>query len=153
MANSRAINIRADIFFRSRKRARAHASGTYHDRAVDEDDFEIVQTREARLNSRKRPLETPRSPQRGRTSWQVGTAWQPVDDLELGLDATGDLCDEEYGKEPTDAPRPSAPTKKKKEKSRVSVSISFSLRKPSPEDISTETTPCCLEGEAPQGLP
>lgn len=54
MANSRTVNLRADTLFRARKRSRKNVNGAYyHDRVVEDDDFEIVYHREARLDSRK----------------------------------------------------------------------------------------------------
>lgn len=128
MSNSRAINLRADAYFRGKKRSRADANGSYHDRVVDTNDFEVVHSRELRLNPRGRYVETPRSPQKGRTSWTVGSTWAPVDDTQLGLDPSGDWCDEEYEKEVTEEPRPTTAKKPKKQKSRVSVCFpSFSM--------------------------
>lgn len=121
MSNSRAVNRRADLYFRSIKRSRT-GTNTYHDRIVESDDFEVVYTREEGLNGRKHHVETPRSPQRGRTSWVTGgNTWAPQDSPELGLDPVGDWCDEEYDKEVTDEPRPHAKPTKPKKKSRVSV--------------------------------
>lgn len=61
MVNSRAVNLHADTLFRKRSCKNANKA-YYHDRVVEDHDFEIVHHREARLDSRKRPLETPRSP-------------------------------------------------------------------------------------------
>lgn len=54
------------------------------------------------------------------TSWVVGDVWKPADDLELGLDPTGDRREEKSDKEVTETPR--APLQpRKKGKSRASV--------------------------------
>lgn len=119
MSNSRRANRTAEA--RAAKRQRASIGGSYHDRVVDEDDFEVVYARESHLGSRRQNLETPRSPQKGRTAWVVGEAWIP-DDPELGLDpAAGDWFNEELEKEVTEPPRPPAKPTKRKKRSRVSV--------------------------------
>lgn len=123
MANSRRINLAANL--RAKKRQRASAGGSYHDRVLDNDDFEIVHSRESRLGARGQRIETPRSPQKGRTAWVVGESWAPEDDPELGLDPGGSWFDEEVEKEVTDEARPLKPPRPKK--SRVSVSTNLCL--------------------------
>lgn len=121
MSNSRRINERADRAIN--KRRRANTQGTYHDRVVEEEDFEVVHSRASGLNSRHIHVETPRSPQKGRTTWIVGDSWAPRDDPEVGLDPAG-WCDEEFAKEVTE---PARPKSKKKKRSRVSVRPSSSF--------------------------
>ncbi|KAF8069293.1 hypothetical protein FPV67DRAFT_1415377 [Lyophyllum atratum] len=80
------------------KRKRPDLSkAAYHDRVVLEDDFEIIHSRDAqsrRVGNSSRVVESQRSPQRGRTSWLVGSRWEPEDDMELALDPNGDWYDE-----------------------------------------------------------
>lgn len=118
MSNSRRINKIADA--RAAKRQRASLGGSYHDRVVDDDDFEVVHSRESHLSSRRQHVETPRSPQKGRTTWVVGETWTPEDDPELGLDPTN-WCDEEFEKEVMEPPRPVKKPAVPKKRSRVSV--------------------------------
>lgn len=117
MSNTRKFNKRVEQ--RARKRLRSSVGGSYHDRVVDDDDYEIVHSRESHLSSRGLLIETPRSPQRGLTAWVVGEDWAPADDPEVGLDPEGDWFDEECEKDVTDPPRP---VPKRKKKSRTSVS-------------------------------
>jgi hypothetical protein len=80
---------------RAPKRQRIDASGSHRDRVLFDGDYEVIHSRETHLTSvRRLPVETPRSPQKGRTSWIVGESWEPEDSTELGLDPTGDWCDE-----------------------------------------------------------
>lgn len=118
MSNSRAFNRVADA--RAAKRQRASLGGSYHDRVVEDEDFEVVHSRESHLSSRRQNVETPRSPQKGRTAWVVGEVWTPEDDPELGLDPA-DWCDEEFEKEVMEPPRPVEKLVAPKKRSRVSV--------------------------------
>ncbi|KAF8057953.1 hypothetical protein FPV67DRAFT_1676638 [Lyophyllum atratum] len=107
------------------KRKRTDLStAAYHDRVVLEDDFEVIHTREAqpiRVGNSSRVIESQRSPQRGRTSWSVGSHWMPEDNTELALDPNGDWYDEAL-----DAPvmeeRPSPQVQPKKKKKHTKVS-------------------------------
>ncbi|KAF8190121.1 hypothetical protein BJ912DRAFT_850355, partial [Pholiota molesta] len=75
----------------------------YHDRITLEDDIEVVHSRSSRLTSRNIASETARSPQKGRTTWAVGSSWAPEDDQELALDESGDWFDEEMQAEVFDS--------------------------------------------------
>lgn len=119
MSNSRRANKAAEA--RAAKRQRASFGGSYHDRAVDEEDYEVVYSWESHLNSRRKHVETPRSPQKGRTAWVEGETWMPEDSPEFGLDPAGDWCDEEFGKDVMEPPRPVEKPVEKKKRSRVSV--------------------------------
>lgn len=124
MSNSRRINQVADARRKARtqgaKRQRISIGGSYHDRVVDPEDFEIVHARESHLSSRRQNIETPRSPQKGRTTWVVGETWIPEDDPELGLDPGGDWFDEELDKDVMAPPRPPEQPIKPKKKGAVS---------------------------------
>ncbi|KAF9471463.1 hypothetical protein BDN70DRAFT_819963, partial [Pholiota conissans] len=67
----------------------------YHDRVPLEDDVEVVHSRSSGLTTRNRVTESARSPQKGRTTWLVGSAWAPEDDLDIALDESGERFDEE----------------------------------------------------------
>lgn len=116
MANSRAINKLADARMRATKRQRVSVGGSYHERVLEETDFEVVHAREAHMGTRHRHVETPRSPQKGRTEWAMGETWMPEDDPEIGLDPAGDWYEEELEKEVMSLPRsvkkPSEPKKR-----------------------------------------
>lgn len=124
MSNSRAYNQLADSRIRASKRRRIGVDGSYHDRVVEEQDYEVVNARESRLSSRRRNIETPRSPQKGRTAWVVGDMWVPEDDSELGLDPGGNWCDEEFEKDVMDSPRPLEKPVLPKKRTKVSVRYS-----------------------------
>lgn len=127
MSNSRRINLIADA--RGAKRQRLSLGGSYHDRVVEPHDMEVVNAREAHLGSRRQNIETPRSPQKGRTTWVVGETWTVDDDPELGLDpGGGGWFDEELEKDVMAPPRPFDKPVKKKKRSRVSVRILPFLR-------------------------
>lgn len=119
MSNSRAINKAADL--RAAKRQRASLGGSYRDRVVDDEDMEVVHSRDSFLSSRGKTIETPRSPQKGRTTWVVGETWVPEDDPELGLDPGGGWYDEELEKDVMELPRPLEKPTQPKKRSRVSV--------------------------------
>ncbi|RDB23287.1 hypothetical protein Hypma_009705 [Hypsizygus marmoreus] len=83
---------------RVNKRQRTSHGGAYHDRVPLQNDFEVVHARESYTISSShsvRPAAGLRSPQRGRTSWTVGSAWEPEDSTELSLDPNGEWYDEE----------------------------------------------------------
>ena len=83
-------------------------------------DYEVIHSREIRLTTARRlPIETPRSPQKGRTSWIVGESWEPEDSSELGLDPTGEWCDEAFEGPVTDN---KSPAKKVRKRSSIPVS-------------------------------
>ncbi|KAG6848470.1 hypothetical protein H0H93_016712, partial [Arthromyces matolae] len=70
---------------------------SYRDRIVLEDDFEVIHSRESyriRVGNSSRVVENQRSPQRGRTSWVLGSQWEPEDSSELALDPDGEWYDE-----------------------------------------------------------
>lgn len=123
MSNTRAINRRAEREFA--KRQRSSLGGSYHDRVPLDSDLEVVHSREAHLTAQRGyAVETPRSPQRGRTTWAIGDTWAPIDDREIGLDPNGEWHDEEFARdgigappEPNDSPVPL----RKAKKTRVSV--------------------------------
>lgn len=121
MSNSRAWNRLAEARIRNSKRRKIGEDGSYHDRVVDEQDYEVVHARESRLSSRRRNVETPRSPQKGRTAWVVGETWMPEDDPEIGLDPLGNWCDEEFEKDVMDPPRPLENPALPKKRTKVSV--------------------------------
>ena len=107
------------------KRQRLNTSGAYHDRLPLEDDFEVVHARETRLTANRRiPVETQRSPLKGRTSWVVGDSWAPEDSTEYGLDQGGEWYDVQLETHVMEDSAPPLPPKKqtKPKQSRVSVS-------------------------------
>ncbi|RDB26172.1 hypothetical protein Hypma_006936 [Hypsizygus marmoreus] len=80
-----------------RKCANPHG-GAYHDRVSLTNDIEDIHAREGRtvrVNNSRSTRDTHRSPQRGRTTWTLGDAWEPEDSGELALDPNGDWYDEE----------------------------------------------------------
>jgi hypothetical protein len=100
---------------------------TYHDRVELADDFEIVHARETYLKRNGRvAVETPRSPQKGRTTWTVGESWAPEDSLEFALDPHGDWYDEQLDAPVTETieVRLQPIRSKAKKKSKISVSLS-----------------------------
>lgn len=101
-------------------------TATYHDRVDLTDDFEVVHARETVLRQHTRlPVDTPRSPQKGRTTWTHGNSWVPEDSFEFALDPDGDWYDEQVEQpilETTSIPaEPPSKIKKRKKKSKVSV--------------------------------
>ncbi|KAG6822028.1 hypothetical protein H0H92_015595, partial [Tricholoma furcatifolium] len=79
-----------------RKRTTNASKAYHHDRVALPDDFEVIHSRQAatiRVSNSSRVVETPRSPQRGRTTWNLGSNWAPDDDTELALDPDGELYD------------------------------------------------------------
>lgn len=113
MANTRAINNRAERYFS--KRQRLNARGSYHDRLSLPDDFSDVYSRDSHLTlARKLPVETPRSTQRGQTTWLEGREWEPDDDTEIGLVDAADWADEVCA-----TPDPVSPTTRAKPRNRV----------------------------------
>jgi hypothetical protein len=104
---------------------------TYHDRVELADDFEIVHARETYLKRNGRvAVETPRSPQKGRTTWTVGESWAPEDSLEFALDPHGDWYDEQLDAPVTETIEvrlQPIQSKAKKKKSKISVSLPPSL--------------------------
>lgn len=153
MSNTRAINRRADRdrARRAPKRQRTTVGGSYHDCAAIDFDLEIVHSREVRLTSQRGIRETPRSPQRGRTTWVIGDSWAPLDDNQIGLDPDGEWNDEEFAREGIDAHSGESPQLKKGKglRSKVSVRVYILVWQ---DDIlklvSTETPACCVEGAA-----
>lgn len=115
MANTRAINRRGSKRQRTGQR-------TYHDRLVLPDDFEVIHSRHSGLTlTRGIPVETQRSPQKGRTTWLRGNAWVPDDNTEVGLELDWSWCDAVFEGPVTEATLP--PTKEVKGKSKKPVSI------------------------------
>ncbi|KAF9471428.1 hypothetical protein BDN70DRAFT_820006, partial [Pholiota conissans] len=95
----------------------------YHDRVPIEDDFEVVHSRSSGLSTRNLAIETPRSPQKGRTTWVVGSTWAPEDDLDLALDETSQFFEEEMLAEVFESgPSRVEAHEKKRTRSRTSVS-------------------------------
>lgn len=127
MSNTRAINQLAGQ--RAAKRQRLGAGGSYRDRAPLGHDIEVVHSREAHLTTQRGfAVETPRSPQRGRTTWSIGDSWAPLDDYEIGLDPNGEWHDEEFardgiGAHPAPSEGPPSQQKAKRARSRVSVRV------------------------------
>lgn len=97
----------------------------YHDRIPLEDDFEVIHARSSHLTSRNEPVDSSRSPLKGRTTWTIGSFWAPDDDEELALDDTDDRYNEEimagiFDSRPTFLD-PGRPTRKRRVRSRISV--------------------------------
>lgn len=140
MSNTRAWNSRAATLHRQqnltrnyhrqqpsggRTRQQPSGSRTYHDRVNLDHDFEVISARETTTTVRGIPLETPRSPQKGRTTWTIGNSWTPQDSADYGLDPSSEWFDAEVEGSVTDIRPPPGPIKdkKKRKKSRVSVSL------------------------------
>jgi hypothetical protein len=75
---------------RARKHPRpfSYSTSIYRDRVPDEDDFEVVHTREATLDYRSRISFSERSIQKGFTPWKADVLWNLTaveDDQQLGL--------------------------------------------------------------------
>jgi len=94
MANSRAASALVNRLH-SQKRQWADASGSYHNRLLDDDDFKVVHLCEV-CKTRGLPILTPHSPQRGRTIWLTNISWSPQEDTEIGLDLSTALSDQMY---------------------------------------------------------
>ena len=108
---------------RSSKRQRVDR-GSHHDRVELTNDFEVINAREVRVVEHGRlPRETPRSPQKGRTTWMTGVFWAPVDNPEFALDPDGDWYDIELNAPIADAAafQDAPPVKIKKKKTMRSV--------------------------------
>lgn len=114
MANTCTVNRRAEKYFAS-KRQRLNAGGSYHNRLPILDDFLDVHSCDAHLTlARKIPIETPRTAQRGQTTWLEGREWEPEDNRELGLVDTADWADDAYDLPAIQLPiSPSAKAKQK----------------------------------------
>ena len=109
--------------------SRSKRQKTYHDRIELADDFEVVHAHESYVHQRGRlAVETPRSPQKGWTTWTVGDSWAPEDSFEFALDPHGDWYDEQLDAPVTETIETSLqsvqskPKKKKKQRSKVAVS-------------------------------
>jgi len=105
---------------------------SYHDCIPLANDFEVVhaqQAREVHVGNLSRVVGGPRSPQRGRTSWTLGTSWVPEDNPNIALDPNGDWFNEEV-EAPATADHPSHtlhPIKKIKSKVSVGMRCTFPL--------------------------
>lgn len=100
----------------------------YIDRIPLEDDFEVIHARSSHLTSRNEPVDSSRSPLKGRTTWTLGNFWAPDDDEELALDDTDDRYNEELMADvfnsrpaPLDSGRP---TRKRRTRVRSRISVS-----------------------------
>lgn len=135
MSNTRAWNTHAAAARRQQRltenyhRQQHTGARTYHDRVNLDQDFEVINARETSTTVRGLPLETPRSPQKGRTTWTVGNSWAPQDSTEYGLDPSSDWFDVEVEGSVTEVRPPPVGKKDKSrgKKSRVSVSYYYSL--------------------------
>jgi hypothetical protein len=120
---------------------------SYRDRIDLANDFEVLNTREGRVDQASSFVtSTERLPQRG-TVWTAGNSWEPEDDVELALDPSSAFYDEALeGQVTVDDPVWVRPSKKKK--SMVSVSLLFLLA--SLFNLifcwKLEMSSCCLEG-------
>lgn len=120
MANTRAINRKAEGYFAS-KRQRLNTRGSYHDRLVLPDDFLDVYSRDAHVTlARKILVETPRSTLRGQTAWRGGHDWEPEDDREIGLVDAADWEDAYDSPATQDSTFPTTKAKQKGRKPLVS---------------------------------
>ncbi|THU75365.1 hypothetical protein K435DRAFT_880966 [Dendrothele bispora CBS 962.96] len=78
-----------------RGRGRPSNKRSYHERLEDNDDLEIVHSRTARINAHGLTVSTPKSPQKGRATWDSGSStWGPEDDTEFALEDDGSWIDE-----------------------------------------------------------
>lgn len=103
----------------------------YYDRIPLEDDFEVIHARSSHLTRRNEPIDSSRSPMKGRTTWTYGNKWAPDDDADLALDDTGDRFNEEILADVFDS-RPTLldsgrPARKRRVRSGVSVSSILQL--------------------------
>ncbi|KAF9472049.1 hypothetical protein BDN70DRAFT_819206, partial [Pholiota conissans] len=102
----------------------------YHDRVSLEDDIEVVHSRSSGLGVRNLAIETPRSPQKGRTTWAVGSTWAPEDDEDLALDENGQLFDQEMQAEVFESAASRVEDlRKKRTRSKASVSARIACQK------------------------
>ncbi|SJL16269.1 uncharacterized protein ARMOST_19789 [Armillaria ostoyae] len=60
------------------------------DRVELDYNFEVIYSHEIAVSAGGRTYETPRSPQKGRTTWTVRESWLPEDDTEMDLDENGE---------------------------------------------------------------
>jgi hypothetical protein len=97
----------------------------YHDRVNLLDNFEIVHAHETIFRQWTYfPVNTPWSPQKGRTTWTQGESWVPEESFEFALDPHGDWYDEQVEAPVTETleiPVRSTAKKKSKKKSKVLV--------------------------------
>ena len=147
MSNTRRFNARFNVKSRPSKRQRM---GTYHDHALFEDDFEVIHHRESGLDIRNHVVETPRSPQKGRTALPEGDSWEPMDDVKIGLDPGSEWFDIQV--EVDIISEFQSPEKKKRKRSKVSVSFSIQAFRPFLISIA-EAAPYLLEEPASKVVP
>lgn len=142
MANTRAI--------RASKRQRTDQR-TYRDRLVLPDDFEVIHSRQSSLTSTRRiPVETQRSPQRGRTAWLFGDSWAPEDSTEVGLEPDWSWCDAAF-EGPVTEVLPA--TNKSKGKAKKPVSNALLILTVVCTNSMTAPSASDLEGAVPSALP
>lgn len=109
---------------RALKRRRTEGTKAYHDRIELPDDFEVVHSRETLVRQRTGlPVDTPRSPQKGRTTWTSGDSWAPEENLEFALDPDGEWYDEQVEAPVAEAIKVRPKLKTKKSKVSVSPSV------------------------------
>ena len=96
----------------------------YRDRIPLDDDYEIIHSRSSHLTSRNIPVDSARSPMKGRTSWTVGNRWAPDDDEELALDETDAQYNAQISADVFDSVATSVDERPKRKRKRVRSRIS-----------------------------
>lgn len=80
-----------------KRKPKKTATGSHQarDRVLNDEDFEVVHSRDGRLTSRGVPVETQRSPQKGRIGWSAIESWKSQGSRDLGFDlgSSSDFAD------------------------------------------------------------
>lgn len=134
------------------KRAKTKVSHQTNDRVRVEEDFEVVHSRDGRINSHGAPVASQRSPQKGRIAWTGKQRWSADEIGHYGLDSMPGRAQEMY--DDLSIPLSASLPKSKKKRSKKSVRILlFLLYSITQLFASTETNQPRMVGKAPYPLP
>lgn len=104
-----------------RPKKTAKSTHQARDRVLNEEDFEVVHSRDGRLSSRGVPVETQRSPQKGRIGWSAIESWKIHGQRDFGFGLGG--LSSEYDHLGDSSSELHPPPLKKRRRSKKSVGL------------------------------
>lgn len=119
---------------RTNKNSMRHTTNVQQQRIEDDDDFEVVKARTSSLHGPGGlPLDSAKSPLKGRTTWTEMDSWEPEDSTELDLDPDSAWFEEEMEAGfdkilPSETNAHEGLKVKRKKKSQASVSDKYSTK-------------------------